>query len=167
VSTYWLDADVLIQAKNTYYSFAIARQFWDFIDAQAQSGTIRSSVRVYGEIMSYEDERDALVQWCKLHRTSGLFCKPDRQVQGVLGKIADHVVQRYSEKPAKAAEFLKGADAWIIAHAKCDGGTVVTHEARRDVTAKVPKIPNVCHAFNVGCINLPAMLTALRFKFGK
>jgi hypothetical protein len=167
VSAYWLDADVLIQAKNTYYSFAIARPFWDFIDAQMKVGTVRSSIKVYGEIMSYEDKEDPLVHWAKARRASGLFCIPDKDVQETLRKVADHVANKYTEKPIKVGEFLKGADPWIIAHAKCDGGGVVTHEARRDVTAKIPKVPNVAHAFGVGCIDLPAMLTALRFKFGK
>jgi len=168
VGAYWLDADVLIQAKNTFYSFAIAGQFWEFLEEQGKLGIVRSSVKVYGEIMSYEDPQDALAQWSKARRAeSDLFCIPEQDVQETYTEIADHVVARYTERPTKVAEFLKGADGWIIAHAKCDQGTVVTHEARRNVTAKVPKIPNVCHAFDVGCVGLPAMLERLKFKFGK
>jgi hypothetical protein len=168
VGAYWLDADVLIQAKNTFYSFAIARQFWDFLEAQEKLGTVRSSVKVYGEIMSYEDGHDVLAQWCKARRAaSDLFSIPDKTVQEMFAKVADHVASKYIERPAKVGEFLKGADGWIVAHAKCDQGMVVTHEVRRNVTAKIPKIPNVCHDFNVGCIALPAMLEKLKFRFGK
>lgn len=167
MGAYWLDADVLIQAKNTYYSFSIAKPFWDFIDAQAKTGAVRSSIKVYSEIMSYEDSKDPLVHWCKARRTSGLFCTPDKEVQETLRKVADHVANKYTEKPIKVGEFLKGADPWIIAHAQCDSGVVVTQEARRDATAKIPKVPNVSHAFGVGCIDLPAMLKALKFRFGK
>lgn len=168
MGAYWLDADVLIQAKNTFYSFSIAGQFWDFLEQQGKLGTVRSSVKVYGEIMSYEDHLDPLVQWCKTRRAeSDLFCAPEKNVQERYTEIADHVVAKYTERPTKVAEFLKGADGWIIAHAKCGQGIVVTHEARRNVTAKVPKIPNVCHAFDVGYMGLPAMLEKLKFKFGK
>ena len=167
MGAYWLDADVLIQAKNSYYSFVLAKQMWDFLEAQGKCGTVRSSMKVYGEILSYEDHGEELVKWCKARKTSGLFSPAEKDVQEIYGEIADHVVQRYPERPAKVGEFLKGADGWIIAHAKRDHGIVVTHESRRNVTAKVPKVPNVCHAFDVGCIDLPSMLTALKFRFGK
>lgn len=167
MGAYWLDADVLIQAKNSYYSFTLAKQMWDFIETQGKQGIVRSSIKVYGEILSYEDHADELVKWCKAQKPSGLFYPAEKEIQKAYGEIADHVVKRYPERPAKVAEFLRGADGWIIAHAKCNHGKVVTHEGRRNVTAKIPKIPNVCHDFEVGCIDLPAMLTALKFRFGK
>ena len=163
---YWLDADVLIQAKNTLYSFEIAKPFWDFLESQAKKGTIGSAIKVYGEIMSYEDKDDPLVNWLK-PRKNPLFHAPDKEVQAVLGRIADHVMEHYRQRQTKAAAFLRGGDGWIIAHAKVDGGIVVSHEARLDPTALTPKIPNVCRTFGVGCINLPTMLTSLKFKFSK
>ncbi len=167
MSSYWLDADVLIQAENTLFSFDIARPFWDFLEQQGELGTIRSSIKVYGEIVNYEDAEDALVKWIKPRKNSGLFCRPEKEVQEAFGRIADHVMKRYDKRQTKAAEFLKGGDGWIIAHAQRDGGTVVSHESRLDPTALTPKIPNVCRSFNVGCIGLPAMLRALKFKFGR
>ena len=167
MGAYWLDADVLIQAKNSFYSFEIARPFWDFLEDQAKLGTVRSSIKVYGEIMSYEDQEDALAIWCKTRKSSGLFCHPDKIVQESFTAIANHVMKAYDKRQTKASEFLKGGDGWIIAHAKCDGGTVVSNESRLSATALCPKVPNVCRTFSVGCIGLPAMLTALNFRFGK
>jgi hypothetical protein len=167
VGKYWLDTDVLIQAKNGYYSFEIARQFWDFLEEQAEVDKVRSSIRVYGEIMRYEDKDDPLVKWAKPRKTSKLFCSPDKDVQIVCGEIGDHVLKYYEQRLAAVKRFLDGADPWIIAHAKCDHGTVVSHESRLARNALIPKIPNVCHAFGVGCIDLPMMLKALKFKFGR
>jgi hypothetical protein len=166
MAKYWLDADVLIQAENTLYAFQIARPFWAFIVQQAKAERVCSSMRIYKEILRYEDRENDLVRWAKEHRNSGLFAEPERAVQEAFGDIADYVSERYQERPAKVAEFLKGGDAWIIAHAYCDGGTVVSHENRLDSTALTPKIPNVCHNFSVGCIGLPAMLKKLKFTFG-
>jgi len=163
---YWLDADVLIQAKNTLYSFQIARPFWTFIEQQAKIGTICSSVRIYAEILKHEDKEDDLAKWAKQHRHSGLFAPTEKTVQEAFNKIADHVAARYAERPAKVAEFLRGGDGWIIAHAQCHRGIVVSNENRVVAASLTPKIPNVCHDFGVGCIGLPAMLTKLRFKFG-
>ena len=67
--------------------------------------------------------------------------------------------------PFGKAETL--ADGWIIAHAKHDLGTVVSHESRVDKASLTPKIPNVCTDFGVRCISLAEMLNELGFKFKK
>lgn len=167
MSRFWLDADVLIQSKNGLYSFEIAPPFWSFLDERTKIDEIRSSTKIYDEILRREDKSDRLTLWVKNRRTSGLFVAPTRDVQKVYGQIADHTMEKYSQRRAKAAEFLSGGDGWIIAHAKCDGGTVVSHESRVDKSSMTPKIPNVCTAFEVPCIGLAEMLRKLGFKFGE
>lgn len=132
-----------------------------------RAGKLRSSMKIYDEILKREDERDKLTLWVKNRRTSGMFVVPARDVQKVYGELADYTVEKYSQRRAKAAEFLSGGDGWIIAHAKCDGGTVVSHESRVDKSSMTPKIPNVCTQFGVPCIGLAEMLTKLNFRFGK
>lgn len=166
---FWIDADALIQAKDGFYSFEIAAEFWVFLEEQAAKSTLSSSMQVYGEIMRYEDKNDPLIKWARPRKSSpGLFCTPDKDVQAACGVVGDHVVKKYFKRPGAVAEFLGGADPWIIAHALCDGGkgTVVSHEARLDQNALRPKIPNVCHDLGIGCIGLPTMLKQLRFRFG-
>jgi len=169
VPRFWLDADVLIQAKNGLYSFEIAPPFWSFLDEQARLGKIRSSTKIYDEILKREDEKDKLTLWVKNRKTSGMFVAPakEKDVQKVYGEIADYTMEKYSQRRPKVNAFLSGADGWIIAHAKCDGGTVVSHESRVDRTSMTPKIPNICTQFGVPCIGLADMLTRLGFKFGK
>jgi len=167
VPRFWIDADVLIQSKNGLYSFDLARPFWSFLDDQLEKGRIRSSVKIYAEILNREDESDKLTQWVKHRRTGGMFVTPDRDVQQTFGKIADHTMQKYSQRQPKVADFLRGGDGWIIAHAKCDRGTVVSHESRVDRSSLTPKIPNICTDFGVPCIGLAEMLRALNFRFGK
>lgn len=164
---FWLDADVLIQAKNGLYSFEIAPPFWSFLDEQVKNRKLCSSTKIYEEILKREGERDKLAAWVKNRRTNGMFVLPTRDVQAIYGQIADYTIKYYSERRAKAAEFLSGGDGWIIGHAKCDGGTVVSHESRVDKSSLTPKIPNVCTAFEVPCIGLAEMLTRLNFKFEK
>jgi hypothetical protein len=167
VPRFWLDADVLIQSKNGLYSFEIAPPFWSFLDEQAEIGTIRSSTKIYDEIVKREDKGDKLSLWVKHRRTSGMFVEPQRSVQDVYRQIADYTIEKYSKRQPKVAEFLSGGDGWIIAHAKTDKGTVVSHESRVDKSSMTPKIPNVCTAFDVPCIGLAALLTTLGFRFGK
>jgi hypothetical protein len=164
---FWIDTDTLIQAKDGLYSFDIAAEFWVFLEEEAAQGTLSSSIQVYGEIMRYGDKNDPLLKWASPRKNSpGLFCVPDKDVQQACGIVGDHVVNKYLERTASVAQFLGGADPWIISHALHDGGTVVSHEARLDKSALRPKIPNVCHDLGIGCINLPTMLKALKFKFG-
>ena len=132
-----------------------------------KAGKLRSSMKIYDEILKREDERDKLTLWVKNRRTSGMFVEPARDVQKIYGAIADYTVGQYSQRRAKAAEFLSGGDGWIIAHAQCDGGAVVSHESRVDKSSMTPKIPNVCTQFGVPCIGLAEMLTKLSFRFGK
>jgi hypothetical protein len=166
VPCFWLDADVLIQSKNGLYSFEIAPPFWSFLDAEAKAGRIRSSMKIYDEILKREEEHDKLALWVKNRKSAGMFLVPARDVQKAYGELADYVLEKYSKRRAKAAQFLSGGDGWIIAHAKCDGGTVVSHESRVDKASMTPKIPNVCTDFKVPCIGLAQMLTTLKFKFG-
>ena len=164
---FWLDADVLIQAKNDLYSFEIAPPFWSFLDEQAKLGKIRSSTKIYDEILKREAEKDKLTLWVKNRKNSGMFVAPTKDVQKVYGQFADYTMETYSQRRPKANAFLSGADGWIIAHAKCDGGIVVSHESRVDKSSMTPKIPNICTQFGVECIGLAEMLKRLNFKFGK
>lgn len=167
MARFWLDANVLIQAKNDLYSFEIAPPFWSFLDEQAKLGEVRSSTKIYDEILKREAEKDKLTLWVKNRKNSGMFVIPSKDVQKAYGQIADYTVEKYSQRRPKANAFLSGADGWIIAHAKCDGGIVVSHESRVDKSSMTPKIPNICTQFEVSCIGLAEMLTRLNFKFGK
>jgi uncharacterized protein DUF4411 len=140
-------------------------KFWSFLEKQAQAGILCSSIEIYKEILRYGDETDELTRWVKQKKTSGLFCPLSKEVQLAYREVADYVMLHYKERSAKVAEFLKGGDAWIIAHARCDDGIVVSHENRLDPSALTPKIPNVCRHFGVGCIGLPEMLEKLKFRF--
>jgi hypothetical protein len=167
VGRFWLDADVLIQAANGLFSFRIAAPFWSFLDEQVRIARVSSSTKIYAEIVQRGDDKEELTRWVKTRRTAGIFISPKREVQESYSEIADHVMQKYSRRRAKAAEFLSGGDGWIIAHAKCDSGIVVSHETRVDKASLTPKIPNVCTDFGVGCIGLADMLDQLNFKFAK
>lgn len=147
MDSYWIDANVLIEASNGLYSLDLAPPFWSFLDAQVELGRIRASTKIYAEILKYEEAKDRLAQWVKHRRTGGMFVAPDKDVQNAFSDIANYVAQKYTGRRPKAAEFLRGGDGWIIAHAKCGKGTVVTHESRVDSLSMTPKIPNVCTHF--------------------
>ena len=111
---------------------------------------------VWQEVSEGNDE---LARWVRERKGSGLCVAANRDVQAAFAKVSEHVFSKY--KPHQAAQFLKGGDGWIIAHAMVSGGTVVTEESKRSIKAKV-KIPTVCKDLNVRCANTFAMLEELK-----
>lgn len=157
---FWLDASVFIQAKRKYYPFDIVPGFWVVLEQQGKSGTIRSPYEVFYELSEGGDD---LSQWARERRDGDFFIEPGDDVQEVFREIADFVNASYSEAAAKY--FLEGADAWVIAHAKCDDGTVVTNETIVGPNSFKVKIPNVCREFDVPFVDTFQMLRELGASF--
>jgi hypothetical protein len=155
--SYWLDANVFIEAHKGPYAFDIAPGFWKALERLARSGIVRSSIKVRAEIVGRKDELEKWV--CQIETTSGLFARPDRLVQKDFGEIAQFVQQTYSA--AHSSKFLGDADPWVIAHAQVAKGTVVTLEMPVASASSKIRIPNVCRRFKVPYLNTYALLRTL------
>jgi hypothetical protein len=172
--SYWLDADTFITAKNSVYAFEINTTLWAWLDTQLNAKNVKSPARVFKEIMAFKKD-DPLKQWANARKDDGMCVEPDKKVSECLGKIADHLwtaevlhpktrkaQQRY--KSAQIEVFSRGADAFVIAHAMADGGTVVTFESALYPDSQKIRIPDICAHFSVPCINLVQLLIALKAK---
>lgn len=62
------------------------------------------------------------------------------------------------------SRFADDVDAWIIAYAKANNATVVTHEAPAPRSSKI-KIPDVCDYFDIKHVNTFEMLVNLGVVF--
>lgn len=171
---YWIDADTFITAKNSVYAFEINSSLWAWLDTQLRAKTVRSPERVYREIMAFKRD-DLLKKWVSARKGGGLCIEPDKRVSECLTKIADHLYtanlpNAKTKKPqlrykaAQAEVFGRGADAFVIAHAMADGGTVVTFESDKHPDAQRIRIPDICAHFDVPCINLRQLLIDLGAK---
>lgn len=156
---FWLDADVLIQAKRVY-PFDVFPSFWKLLIDQSASQVIKSPIEVFHELADYGDE---LSEWAKMHRNGNFFIEPDEKVQATFTAIADFVNDNYSGPQAR--DFLGDADPRVIAHAKCEPGTVVTMERLGGPGSQQAKIPNVCQEFEVEYINTCDMFRELGVSF--
>ena len=157
MADFWLDTDTFIRSKNEAYGFDLAPGFWKLIDQKAKEGIIASSITVYRELVK---GKDYLAEWTRQRENSGLFVIPNKQVQDQNKLIVSYVNRTYA--PHKVQTFLKGADPWMIAHAKVDGGEVVTFETRGGSEIK---IPDIADEFHVRCINVWDLLRILRVSF--
>jgi hypothetical protein len=161
MTRYCFDSNIYIEMKNGPYGFDIAPGFWSWIEREAEAGIIYSSEMVYQELILYSDE---LANWIRARSGAPFFIEPDREAQERYREVVDYVEVTYP--PHKAAEFLAGADPWVIAQAWRDTSVVVTHEDHVDSRSKKPKIPNICEHFGVAYTKLYELLRARGAKFG-
>jgi hypothetical protein len=156
---YWLDSNVFIEGMKGPYGFDIAPRFWELIDEMIEGGRISCPTRVLRELL---DGQDDLSAWARERRNSGLFIEADPAVQEASAQVIQLVATHYPDNQARR-RFLDRADPWVIAHARVDGGTVVTSENRVPDNSFQVKIPNVCDQLQVQVrsINVYQMLREL------
>lgn len=163
VPKFWLDTNVLIQARNGPYGFDLQPGFWEFLNTSIVRGDVGSSLYVYQEII--DAKQDDITQWIRRHRNGALHTAPSKTVQEAYGQVANYVDGNPQFQRRYIAEFLSKADAWVIAHALIEGGEVVTWESRAgDNTTKV-KIPNVSARFGVRTTTIYNALRSLGAQF--
>lgn len=161
-SMYLLDANVFIEAKNTYYRFDTFPGFWNWLDAEQAKGHLGSIQPIRDELLKGNDE---LADWIKARKDSGWFLPVDDiETQQNLQQIANWV-ESQPFTPAARAAFLDGADPWLIAKARTLRATVVTHETLDTRSRKRVKIPNGCRRFDIAYLNTFDLLlrTGVRF----
>jgi hypothetical protein len=158
---YLLDSNILTEAKNRYYSFDICPGFWSWLDAESVLGGVASIKRIRAEINDGDDD-DPLKLWVAENKLD--FLEPDAATVEAMKEVTQWVMaQDYNE--ANRAGFFAKADPLLIAHAKAHDYTVVTHEKKVPGNSKKVKIPNVCEALDVKCIDTFQMLTAEKAQF--
>ena len=156
---YCIDANVLIQAWQKYYSPKFCPDYWHLLNDLGAAGRIFVPQLVYDEIVRTEDE---LSVWLKASNIP--IRKISEQVALCLKRI-------YAKDPKH--QFLVDntkqrslADPWIIAHAINENACVVTKEEK--VTAlnstKI-KIPNVCDNMKVRWINDFQFIEEVNIRF--
>ena len=144
---YCLDANVLIQAWQKYYSPALCPAYWERLNDLGEQGLIFIPAAVKDEILKTEDE---LSQWLKSSKI---------QVRGITEPVTYYLRQIYNANPVhkNLVDNVKGrslADPWVIAHAMTESAVVVTKEEKITAqnTTKI-KIPNVCENMGVRWMN--------------
>jgi rRNA-processing protein FCF1 len=156
---YCLDANVLIQAWQKYYSPKICPGYWDLLDSLGENSIIFIPEMVYDEIVKTDDD---LSKWLKSSKIP--IRKIDEQVTKCLKDIySADPNHKYLVDNTKARSL---ADPWIIAHALKENAIVVTKEEKVTAynTTKI-KIPNVCEKMNVPWINDFQLILELGIRF--
>jgi hypothetical protein len=162
---YWLDADVFINAHKTHYPIGIANRFWQWMDEVISEGTVVCPKRCFDEVLKGRKPDDSLLIWMNRHRADGFCVKSIPEVNAIATQIGDYVFGHPRYPTHQRLLFAKGGDAWLIAAAKHDGGTVVSNESNRFPDSKKVRIPDVCQAFDVRCLTMDDVIREIPADF--
>jgi hypothetical protein len=157
-----LDSNVFITAKSTYYGFDLVPAFWTWMEQEANAGNIASTDLVYDEL---KDGGDELATWVKA-RKNLIF-----HVASSSAVVANHVAtlgawaSTTGYRQHVIADFMSGADPFLVGAAAEHGQMVVTHETPAGASRKKVKIPDACSCLGVACENTFDMMRALGARF--
>jgi hypothetical protein len=161
---YWLDADVLINAKNGPYPMRNARGFWSALAGKVEEGSVAAPKRVFDEVTEGRKLPDELAAWMKLRKEKGLCIKANGAIDAYATAIGDYIFGgRYPV--SEALKFSKGGDPWLIAYALHYKGVVVSNESNKFPKSDRVRIPDVCHEFAVRCITLDQLIVEIDLQF--
>lgn len=148
---YCLDANVLIEAWQKYYSPIICPDYWDILNELGKKERVFIPEEVRSEIVnsdpnSSDDELSVWVKNCSIP-----IHKLDEKVIACWRKIlqADPSHQRLVD----SVRYRSIADPWVISHAMNMNAVVVTKENLELNSKTKIKIPNVCENMGVKWMN--------------
>lgn len=169
MTTYLLDANVLITPYRSYYPFDFALSFWDFIAAKAQNCSVLSIDKVKDEILRGGDYLSSwfdnnMNNYCMTTQTSGILQAYQDLVQHVNANIT------YNQRAKDEFMSVNNADTWLLAYCldaqrKEKNVTIVTLEIYNPTIKRKVPIPNICKDFEIEYCNCFELLRRLNFSF--
>jgi len=155
---YCLDANVLIQAWNTYYNPKFCPDYWNILIKLGKYRTIFVPEVVLEEITRTEDD---LTQWLKASKIP-----IEKYSEPVISSWKEILSNPVHKKLVDSAKGRSIADPWVVAHALHRNATVVTKEEKITASSsKRIKIPNVCENMGIRWINDFQFVDELKIRF--
>ncbi|WP_312917771.1 DUF4411 family protein [Stenotrophomonas sp.] len=163
---YLVDANVVMQAANTYFRHSWVPEFWSWLKHHGSLGNIKMPLEIFQEIKdgSSDASKDELFAWAREKQNKDAILLVD-SVEGALVRI---VLERgYSLTLNEVQLQMIGQDPFLVAHALKDPSNrcVVTHEVSRPSTAPHNrKLPDACRSVGVSFCTPFQMMQNLGFK---
>lgn len=170
-TTYIIDTDVFIQAKNREYRFEFASAFWDWVIDAHKAKVVHSISKVLAQINEGK-KTCPLRQWVAANVPNS-FWLPDTNDKVVMKRYPQVIswaygLGQFSHKALSDFSMEKNADPFLIAVGMAKGYTVVTHEGESTNAVNRVMIPHAAHSLGVKTVNLYDLLSrhaTATFKF--
>lgn len=157
---YLLDANVLIEAHETYYPIDRVPQFWEWIHSMAEKDRIKMPLEIYNEIAGSTGD---LKDWISESTTKKALVLKEGPNPVLVRQVLD---LGYADNLTDSELEKIGQDGFLIAYALADhnGRTVVTKETPRPTAERANrKIPDVCDSLGVNWMRDFDMFKLLKF----
>lgn len=162
---FYLDSDVFIAAKNSYYAFSICPGFWKSLIHHHAKGHVFSIDQAKRELLAGRPTED-LVQWVRNDLPDEFFLATDsNQVVESYREIMLWIQRNPQYTDQAKVKFATEADGWLVAYARVHMGIVVTNEQPRPNSQSRILLPDVCNQFKVDYHNTFTMLKELKVRF--
>ena len=151
---YSMDTSALIEGWYRRFPPDIVPGFWDNIDELIQNGNLKATEEVLVEL---EKKDDVIHNWVK--ERENLFILIDEEIQFVVREILSNHKTLIDSRRNRSS-----ADPFVIALAKINSSIVITEELPTQSNNR-PHIPDVCHALDIGYVNLIDLSRIENWKF--
>lgn len=158
---YIVDSNILIEAKNRYYSFDIVPGFWTWLERSHKQGMVCSIDKVQKELLDGENE---LAEWADSHKEF-FHSTTDQATLDCFSPLTDWACRQKYTRTALNDFTANTADYVLVAYACAHKYIVVTHETSAINSRKRIKIPDACDALNVNYVDTFKMLRNTNTKF--
>ncbi|KKM11266.1 hypothetical protein SY88_09345 [Clostridiales bacterium PH28_bin88] len=153
---YCIDTSALLHGWRRDYPPDVFHSLWDQLDELVRQQKLFSSVEVLFEL---ERGGDDIYRWAK--EREHIFLEADEEVQKVIGTIVDNFPLFV---PPDSPDGI-WADAYVVAFGAAKKWMVVTGEKPVGPGARRIKIPNVCQAMGVECIDFLQLIRKEGWRF--
>ena len=153
MSKYVFDTNVFINLQRMQ-PIDLYPSVWENVSKLMEEGIVVSSHEVFEEITIGDDE---LVLWAK--KREAYYLLSDENIQMEVREIL-----KLHRGLVEGGKKKNSADPFVIAVAKLCGGKVVTTETLAGAD-QPPKIPNVCMALKIECIDFVSFQREMKFEF--
>lgn len=153
--SYCVDTSSLIAAWHELYPIENFPGFWGNIDALIAAGRLWAPDEVLIETKPKSDE---LHNW--LRDRSTMFVKLDSDAR--LQPVVSAILRAFPRLVGELKDRTR-ADPFVIALAEVRGLCVVTQESPMS-TPERPRIPLVCGARDVNCLNILGLIRAEKWR---
>jgi hypothetical protein len=140
---YSIDTSAILHAWRRSYPPEVFPALWEKLNELVDRGELLASQEVLFEL---ERKDDDVYRWARERRR--MFVPTDEDVQRVVQDILRDYPGLVDPKRERS-----GADPFVVAVARVKGCTVVTNERPTTSPTRV-KIPTVCQALGIRCLDL-------------
>lgn len=160
---YLVDANIPIDANMYYYPLARVPQFWDWLAAMGRQGIIKIPREIFEEVaLPRPEDPDAVIGWMLEHQADLLL--DEEPTPGLVARVVE---EGYANDLTDIELGKIGRDPFLIAYALADTANrrVVSNEASRPTQRRANrKVPDVCAALGVRCLNIFSLIRELDFR---